>query len=192
MFQDLGTPLIVLRLPSSHLYFAEHFEYWAHDFDFELRLHCHTRRIFPGWQIVILLASSPSHLQGHYMNTPSLFKDCEGSPLFYFQTPSVSAYYFSYIFKPHPGQDLVCRVATSEFMVCSFNSFLGLACAGSNLYDPDECCELYVNTGISMKLLPRLHCGIEQYNVLQFLSKIGIIGTSYFSLIAVLDKVDWS
>lgn len=45
---ELGLSLIVFRHPFFHLYFAEHSDYWAHDYGFKLRLHRHASGIFAG------------------------------------------------------------------------------------------------------------------------------------------------
>lgn len=66
---ETGPLFVVLRCPSSHLYFAKRFDYWARDCDFELHLRRQARGIFIGLQNVKLFSILQWHGLSHYVGT---------------------------------------------------------------------------------------------------------------------------
>lgn len=70
----------------------------------------------------------------------------------------------------------------SEFVICSFISFLRLACTATRTSFSDESCVLNHKNGILVSLLSRLHDRNEHFTVFDLLCDIGY--DTSFSLIA--------
>lgn len=71
LLPELGPSLVVLLRLFSHFHFAEPFDYWMHDCNFEFRLRRHAGGVFDGWRDVQMFAIPLYHLSGQYIQTPS-------------------------------------------------------------------------------------------------------------------------
>lgn len=63
LLPEPGPLLVVLRRPSSHLYYVDSFDNWVCDYVLELTLRCHSWNIFAGWPNLELFAILPSHIR---------------------------------------------------------------------------------------------------------------------------------
>lgn len=87
---------------------------------------------------------------------------------------------------------MVSHSVTSEFVVCLFISFLGLACAGTITSVSDESRVLSVKKGILVSLPSRLRSHIEQYNLFEFLCDSGYDLSLGFLAYSRFSYGDWS
>lgn len=83
----IGPSLVVLRRSFSHFYFAERFDYWLRDYDFDLHLRCQACEIFAGWHKVECFGIPPSHRPSHYIENPGWWQELKGSHLLCVSTP---------------------------------------------------------------------------------------------------------
>lgn len=79
------------------------------------------------------------------------------------------AYRSSYILRHHCCQDLVLRIAASEFVVRLLLWFLGMACADASTSVSGDSCLLSIKKGILLSLPSCLCDHVEQYNVFELL-----------------------
>lgn len=99
---------------------------------------------------------SPSHRFRVFTSVSGWWQDLEGSCFLCIQTPLVFPYYYGNILKPYLRQDLKWRIATSEFVVRTFISFLGLAWAGPSASASGNSCVLRAKKGVLVSFPSRL------------------------------------
>lgn len=157
----------VLRRSCNHLNFADHFNYWSRNCNFELHLRGHSWWIFSGWDNIDLIALLLSQQPSYYFGTPGWLWDLEGYHLSCVWTSLVFAYYSRHTLKHHPFQDSVWRIVTSEFVVCPFIKFLALAGAGISVSASRNGHMLSVKERILVLLHLSLHGHIKQYNIFE-------------------------
>lgn len=88
--------------------------------------------IFAGWQNVELFAILSWHRPNHSVETASWWQELEKYRLHCLPKPSIFAFHSSYILLQNSPQELVLRILTLAFVVCTFISCLDLACAGTS------------------------------------------------------------
>lgn len=152
----------------SHV-FRQAVDYWVCDCDIEIYLRRHAWGIFAGLQNVQLFATPPWHRPSHYIETPGWGLELVRSCLLYVPIPPVFTYDSGYILRDSTSQDIVWRIATSKYVICTFISFLGLACAGTSASVPGDSRVLIVKKGIMVSLHSGLHGHIDQGNVFDLL-----------------------
>lgn len=182
-----GSSIALLHRPFSHMYFTKRLDHWARACNI-LSFFC---TVIPGGNLLagITSDSSPSRRCISRVSTSRLVIGGENWTGFvYFCVPTLLpfAYYYGYVLKHHLRQDVSWRIATSEFMVCEFISFLGLTFAGTSSSVCGDSRILNFNKVKLVSLSCCLHGHAGQYNVFEVLRDSSYDMNLGFSLKAVL------